>query len=149
MDQQLKSNITSSKHWLRLLFMLFFAVCLQVSFIVMTAVVCVQFLFALVTGEDNRQLRSFGDSLSQFIFETFQFLTYNCEEKPFPFSEWPQSDVDLDEVEIIEAEAEDDVVPKEESTTIDSEADTVIGEVYVSDVEEVESKKDRQVETEK
>lgn len=98
MDQQLKSNLTSSKHWFRLLFMLFYGVCLQVAFVVMTAVVCIQFLFALISGDDNRQLRAFGNSLSQFIFQSFQFLTYNSEEKPFPFADWPEADA-VDDIE--------------------------------------------------
>lgn len=93
MDEQLKSNLTSSKHWIRLLFMILFALALQVASIVMTALVVVQFLFALITGNDNQQLRKFGDSLSIFIFDTLQFLIYNSEEKPFPFSDWPESKV--------------------------------------------------------
>lgn len=93
MDEQLKSNLTSSKHWIRLLFMILFALALQVASIVMTALVVVQFLFALITGNDNSQLRKFGDSLSIFIFDTLQFLIYNSEDKPFPFSDWPESKV--------------------------------------------------------
>lgn len=108
MDEQLKSNLTSSKHWIRLLFMILFALALQVVSIVMTALVVVQFLFALVTGSDNLQLRKFGDSLSIFIFDTLQFLIYNSEEKPFPFADWPESrvktgDAPAAEVEVITA----------------------------------------------
>ncbi len=93
MDEQLKSNLTSSKHWFRLLFMIMFALLLQVALAVMWVLVGVQFLFALISGSDNRNLRKFGDSLSQFIFETIQFLTYNSEDKPFPFSDWPEANV--------------------------------------------------------
>ena len=93
MDQQLKSNLTSKKHWSRLVFMIVFAVCLQVSSVVMWALVVLQFLFALITGNDNLNLRRFGDSLSQFIYQSLQFLTYASEEKPFPFSSWPESNI--------------------------------------------------------
>ncbi|SMF64417.1 protein of unknown function [Alteromonadaceae bacterium Bs31] len=93
MDEQLKSNLTSGKHWLRLVYMVLFAIMLQVSLAVMWVLVVVQFLFALISGNDNRNLRKFGDSLSQFIFQAIQFLTYNSEEKPFPFSDWPEANV--------------------------------------------------------
>lgn len=93
MDEQLKSNLTSSKHWMRLIYMVLFAIFLQLASVVMTVLVVVQFLFALITGADNINLRKFGDSLSIYIFSVLQFLIYNSEEKPFPFADWPESSV--------------------------------------------------------
>ena len=90
MNEQLKSNLKSSKHWLRLVFMLIFAAILQVASIVMWVLVIAQFIFSLVTGVDNLNLRRFGYSLSVYIFDTLKFLTYASEEKPFPFADWPQ-----------------------------------------------------------
>lgn len=89
MDKQLKANITSSELWLRLLYMVFFGVCLQLVRIVMWAIVLLQFFLTLITGADNEYLRNFGMTLSQYVFQVFKFLTYNTEEKPFPFSDWP------------------------------------------------------------
>lgn len=89
-NDQIKSNLLSSKHWLRLVFMLLFAAILQVASIVMWGLVIVQFLFSLITGSDNSNLRKFGYSLSVYIFSIFKFLTYSSEEKPFPFADWPQ-----------------------------------------------------------
>ena len=101
-NDQLKSNLQSSKHWLRLVFMLLFAAILQVASIVMWVLVIVQFLFSLVTGVDNPNLRKFGHSLSIYIFHTLKFLTYASEEKPFPFADWPQSaDVDVNVAPVI------------------------------------------------
>ncbi|GGY71085.1 hypothetical protein GCM10011613_14560 [Cellvibrio zantedeschiae] len=91
-NEQIKSNLTSSKHWLRLIFMLIFAAVLQVASIVMWILVIAQFIFSLITGVDNINLRRFGHSLSIYIFDTLKFLTYASEEKPFPFSDWPEPD---------------------------------------------------------
>ncbi len=88
-NEILTSNLKSSKHWLRLVFMLIFAALLQLASIVMWVLVIAQFLFSLFTGEDNINLRKFGYSLSAYIFHTLKFLSYNSEEKPFPFSDWP------------------------------------------------------------
>lgn len=89
MDEKLKSNLLSSTHWFRLVFMLLFAVILQVAAAVMWVVVILQFLFSLLTGQNNGKLRKFGHSLSVYIFQTWQFLCYSSEEKPFPFQDWP------------------------------------------------------------
>lgn len=88
-SEEIKSNLTSSKHWLRLLFMVLFAVILYIAAIVMSVLVALQFLFSLISGRDNRNLRHFGQSLAQYIYRTLRFLTYNSEDKPFPFDDWP------------------------------------------------------------
>lgn len=88
-NEELKSNLLSSRHWLRLVFMILFAALLQVAGIIMWVLVLLQFVFSLVTGQDNVNLRRFGFSLSTYIYQALQFLTYNSEEKPFPFADWP------------------------------------------------------------
>lgn len=91
-SEELKGNLTSSKHWLRLLFMVMFAVILYVAAIVMSFLVVLQFLFSLFSGKDNRKLREFGQSLAVYIHHTLRFLTYNSEQKPFPFDDWPSTE---------------------------------------------------------
>lgn len=88
----IKANVLAPDHWIRLLFMILFGVVLQVASLIVGAVVVLQFLFALTTGSDNENLRSFGANLTQYISDTLRFLTYNSEEKPFPFSDWPDGD---------------------------------------------------------
>ena len=133
MDKELKTNLTSKRNWMRLIYMIIFAVCLQVSSIVMWVLVTLQFLFSLVTGRDNINLRRLGDSLSQYVYQALQFLTYASEEKPFPFGEWPVSDIVEDYQETDHSEAS-----SEESTEniIDHEA---ADESESSDVEAEES----------
>ena len=93
MDQQLKSNLTSSKHWIRLVYMLLFAFFLYLASFVVGILVIVQFLFALITGVDNRKLRELGGSLTIYIKRVLLFLTFNSESKPFPFADWPEAPV--------------------------------------------------------
>ncbi|MCA0894850.1 DUF4389 domain-containing protein [Microbulbifer agarilyticus] len=91
-NEELKQNLTSTNQWLRLIYMVLFAVLLEVAGFVMLAVVIAQFLFAIVSGKANDNLRRLGDQISSYIYQTLQFLIYNTEEKPFPFSEWPESE---------------------------------------------------------
>jgi hypothetical protein len=105
MDQQLKSNITSSKHWVRLVYMLLFAFFLYVASFVVGILVIVQFLFALITGSDNRKLRELGGSLTVYIKQMLLFLTFNSEFKAFPFADWPEPPPSEDEV-VVKTEVE-------------------------------------------
>lgn len=100
-NEQLKSNLTSSKHWLRLVFMLLFAAVLQLASLVMWVLVAVQFVFSLITGDDNHHLRRFGHSLSTYIYDVLKFLCYSSEEKPFPFADWPASSTVARESEVV------------------------------------------------
>jgi hypothetical protein len=69
--------------------MLLFLLIYGVAEILITAVVVLQFFFVLFSGEQNVRLREFGSSLSIFIYQVMNYWTYNSEEKPFPFGEWP------------------------------------------------------------
>jgi Domain of unknown function (DUF4389) len=91
--KSLLQRLLCTKQWLRLLFMLFFAVVLCVSGYLISLLVLLQFIFALVTGQNNEKLRQLGSSFSMFIFQILQFITYNSEEKPFPFADWPDTGV--------------------------------------------------------
>ncbi|MCK7595797.1 DUF4389 domain-containing protein [Microbulbifer sp. CAU 1566] len=90
-NEQIKQNLTSSDHWVRLLFMVLFVILLEIAGVVMLATIVLQFLFAIVSGGPNDNLRQLGNQIASYIYQTLQFLIYNTEEKPFPFAEWPES----------------------------------------------------------
>ena len=91
MNPELKQHLTASETWLRGLFILIFAVIFGVAEILLTAVVVFQFLATLFSGEPNARLRAFGWSLAAFIYQIVTFITFNSDERPFPFSPWPES----------------------------------------------------------
>ncbi|WP_231757817.1 DUF4389 domain-containing protein [Microbulbifer elongatus] len=139
-NEELKQNLTSTNQWLRLVYMVLFAVLLEIAGFVMLAVVIAQFLFAIFTGGANDNLRRLGDQISSYIYQTLQFLIYNTEEKPFPFSEWPESEEEdlssyesaeevdgevIDDVDTLEAELDD---VEAEVDEVQAEVDEVLGE---------------------
>ena len=88
----LERNIKSRSTWLRFFFMIILAVLYALSRLVVTAVVVIQFFNVLIQGEKNEGLLTFGRSLAIYSFEVVDYLTFNREEKPFPFdSKWPTS----------------------------------------------------------
>lgn len=96
MDEQLRSNLTSSKHWVRFLYMILFAFFLYIASFLMVVIVIVQFAFALLSGAENAKLRVFGRELTTYINQMLLFLTYNSDYKPFPFADWPSAPVEVE-----------------------------------------------------
>ena len=89
MDDDLKENLTASETWIRGFFILLFVFLLVIARVVTGAVVVIQFLFTVFSGQTNENLRFFGASLASFIYQTLRFITYNSDDKPFPFAPWP------------------------------------------------------------
>ncbi|MCK5649029.1 MAG: DUF4389 domain-containing protein [Gammaproteobacteria bacterium] len=76
--------------WMRGLYMLIFLFFLGIAKFVAFVVILFQFLTVLFTTEPNKQLLSFGESLSLYHYQVMMFLTYNSEDHPFPMGDWPE-----------------------------------------------------------
>jgi outer membrane biosynthesis protein TonB len=94
MNSELKSHLSAKSTWLRLLYMILFVVAFNLAGLVTAAVVIVQFLFKLFTGQANEQLQSFGHKLAIYFRQTVAFLAYDSEEMPFPFAAWPKGEAE-------------------------------------------------------
>ena len=88
MDDTVKENLKDSSTWMRLLYMLIFIIIFNIGELLVGALVTFQVLVKLFTGETNERLREFGQQLSQYLYRILQFLTFNSEDKPFPFDDW-------------------------------------------------------------
>ena len=74
---------------LRILWMVIFIIVWQLAEILLGAVVLLQLGYRLFYGAPNAGLLSFGDSLSQYLAQIGRFGTFNNDEKPWPFADWP------------------------------------------------------------
>jgi len=89
----LEENLKSRATWLRLFFMLVLILLYGVSRVVLGAVVLIQFLWLLLKGEVNEPLRELGQSLAIYTYQIISYLTFNTEERPYPFDQaWPSSE---------------------------------------------------------
>lgn len=82
---------TEPSIWIRGLYMLLFIIITRLTEAVILLVMLIQFVLKTATGNTNSNLERFGDQLSQYLYEIVQFQTFNTEDKPFPFDQWPQS----------------------------------------------------------
>lgn len=91
----LEDNLKSRSTWMRLLFMLVIVVFYAVSRLVVATVVIVQFFHVLFTGQTNSRLKEFGQSLSAYTYQILRYLTFNTDQRPFPFdADWPSGHAD-------------------------------------------------------
>ena len=88
----IKQNITNRDVWLRGLFILIFGVILYFAFILVWLLVVFQFVSKVVTGNLNRQLADFSSGLLRYISQILGYITFQSDERPFPFSPWPEAD---------------------------------------------------------
>jgi len=72
-------------------FMLLFLVISRVVDVCVLLLALFQLLCSLIVHEPNVNARRFGMHLSWYLAEIVQFLSYNTDRKPWPFSPWPQT----------------------------------------------------------
>ena len=89
MSEDIKQNVTRGSIWLRLVYMIILGVAFNVAEFVTFVVVVFQFLFSLFTGQPNDQLTRFGRNLGRYLQQLTVYMTFATEDKPFPFTPWP------------------------------------------------------------
>ena len=92
MSNEVKDNLKQQSTWKRGLYMLLFIIFSRIAEVVLGAVVLFQFLLKLFTGDTNPRLRKLGQSLSSYVYQAFQFLSFNSEYHPYPFGAWPKAE---------------------------------------------------------
>ena len=92
MSDDIVENLKQPSQWLRIGFMLALAIALYVASVILTLLTLAQAVFSLLTGSDNVNLRALGRDLATYVKQILDFLTYNSENKPFPFSDYPNGD---------------------------------------------------------
>jgi hypothetical protein len=55
-------------------------------------------LTKVLTGKLNENLSHFSESLTRYAFQILLYVTFQSEERPFPFSPWPKDENGADAV---------------------------------------------------
>ena len=99
----LKTNLLNPHAWLRALYMLLIGLCLYIAVWVAVIIAFIQFVITLVSGEENENLRGAASVTARYLKQSADYLCYNTETKPFPFSDLPAAE--QDEINIPEDDA--------------------------------------------
>ena len=105
---ELVENVRELSGWVRVLFVIFFIVVLHLiigPLIVLLALV--QALFLIFTKKANENLAGFGALLVTYVAQILNFVTFNSDSRPFPFSDFPGGQVEPAGVPSVDAKSSD------------------------------------------
>ena len=92
MSDDIKDNLKSTSTWMRGLYMLLYIIFSRIAELVLGVVILFQFLLKLFTGETNDRLLKLGQGISTYLYQCYQYLTFNTEYQPYPFGAWPKGE---------------------------------------------------------
>lgn len=85
----IKKHITDEKTWQRGFVMLLLTTVSCLVILVLSGIVFYQFISVLLSGKLNMILLRLGKKLTGYMQQILLYLTYNSDERPFPFANWP------------------------------------------------------------
>ncbi|WP_111637003.1 DUF4389 domain-containing protein [Marinomonas shanghaiensis] len=89
-----KPGYADQGFWFRVIFMLLYWVVLNIAVTVFGVLLVLVSLVKLGSKHEPVMLSSWLKSVTAFIGQIFSFLSFQSEEKPFPFQPWPSDGVD-------------------------------------------------------
>ena len=87
--EKIKENLQSPNLWVRVGLMILFILLFGIIEFLIVAIAIVQTGFVLVTGAPNDPLKKLGRGFGKYACHIIQFLTFNTDNRPFPFTDWP------------------------------------------------------------
>jgi hypothetical protein len=120
MNEIKKEELLKPSKWIRLLFMVVYSLIIEIIALPLILIlIFLQFLFHLIAGSPNNQIINITNWLIDFLKESFEYLTYKTEQKPFPFDQDDsvENNDDIEQVITESPESSDDLSSEEEPTT--------------------------------
>ena len=116
MNEIKKEELLKPGKWIRLLFMVVYSLIIEIIALPLILIlIFLQFLFHLIAGSPNNQIKNITNWLIDFLRETFEYLTYKTEQKPFPFDQDDAIESN-DDIEEVITESSVDSSSEEDST---------------------------------
>jgi len=88
----IKDNAKNTDTWLRGFFILVFGVIFYFLYILIWLLVIFQFVTKVLTGELNSYLEQFSTKMTSYAMQILNYITYQSEERPFPFSPFQETE---------------------------------------------------------
>ena len=88
-EESVDKKDKNSEIFSRVFYTILFAIIGWLSLYVFALVVIIQFGFLLITGQVNTNLKGFNKEVGLFLYDLIKYLSFQSNEKPFPFRDWP------------------------------------------------------------
>lgn len=89
MESTSRALAVQRKLWVRALLMLVMAAAFHLAATVLVCIALLQLVLAVAEGRPNGRLARLGHSLGRYLAQIARFASFDSEQAPFPFSEWP------------------------------------------------------------
>lgn len=76
---------------LRIIWMVLFFAVWQLAELLLLGVALAQLVIRIIRGAPNLALMSFGGSLASYLAQIGRFGTFQTDDKPWPFADWPHT----------------------------------------------------------
>jgi len=108
MNEINKDELLDLKKWQRFFFMLIYGAAMNFVVGIILFLAFIQFLFYLFTSKVNAKLQSANNWLQGFFDDSLNFLNFNTNTKPWPFSDTAEApDAEVETAEVVEGESEE------------------------------------------
>lgn len=87
LEEKIKTNVKDMNTWLRLFYMVLFAVILYAVFFITVGIGFIQFVARILSGKTLDSLTDFNQTLADYARDLVAFVTFRSDKKPFPFKE--------------------------------------------------------------
>jgi len=104
-----KDELLDLKKWQRFFFMLIYGFAINGVATILIVLAAIQFIFYLFSSQTNAKLQSANNWLLNFFNDSVNFVSFNTNSKPWPFSDTEEAsdaDEDVETVEVVEGESE-------------------------------------------
>ena len=110
MTEIYKDELLDLKKWQRFFFMLIYGFAINGVATILIVLAAIQFIFYLFSSQTNAKLQSANNWLLNFFNDSVNFVSFNTNSKPWPFSdseEASDADEEVETAEVVEAESEE------------------------------------------
>ena len=102
MNEINKDELLDLKKWQRFFFMVLYSFAINGVASILIVLAAIQFIFYLFSSQTNAKLQSANNWLLNFFNDSVNFVSFNTNSKPWPFSDKDEASDAEEEVETVE-----------------------------------------------
>ena len=89
--EKVKENVQKPYIWNRFFYMVILLIAFNLAKLILYSTMILQFASRLISTKKLDKLDPLAIELSHYLKNVMLYLTFNSEQKPFPFADWQES----------------------------------------------------------